>query len=70
MIFPPFDITFGEWSMIAIPIGFTIYLIGVIYGIIAFLKKEKGLIKYISLISIPLGVLFIVFISHLFGGEI
>ncbi|AJD90286.1 hypothetical protein JMA_09690 [Jeotgalibacillus malaysiensis] len=56
--------------MIAIPIGFTIYLIGVLYGIIAFLKKEKGLIKYISLISIPLGVLFIVFISHLFGGEI
>ncbi|MDZ5712568.1 hypothetical protein [Jeotgalibacillus haloalkalitolerans] len=70
MIFPPFNITFGQWSMIAIPIGFAIYLIGVIFGMIAYFKKEKGLIKYVSLISIPLGVLFVVFISHLFGGEI
>ncbi|WP_404407985.1 hypothetical protein [Jeotgalibacillus malaysiensis] len=56
--------------MLAIPIGFAIYLTGITFGIIAFLKKEKGLIKYISLLSIPAGVLFVVFISHLFGGEI
>ncbi|WP_339254105.1 hypothetical protein NSQ43_06640 [Sporosarcina sp. FSL W8-0480] len=30
MIFPPVNITFGKWSMVAIPIGFAIYLTGVI----------------------------------------
>ena len=70
MIFPPINITFGKWSMIAIPIGFTIYLTGITLGIIAFIKKEKGFIKYISLISISLGVLFVVFLSYIFGGEI
>ncbi|WP_313892460.1 hypothetical protein [Psychrobacillus sp.] len=70
MIFPPINITFGKWSMIAIPIGFAIYLTGIALGIIAFIKKEKGFIKYISLISILLGVLFVVFLSYIFGGEI
>jgi len=70
MIFPPINITFGRGSMIAIPIGFAIYLTGITLGIIAFIKKEKGLIKYISLISISLGVLFVVFLSYIFGGEI
>ena len=70
MIFPPINLTFGKWSMIAIPIGFTIYIIGVTLGIIAFKKKEKGFMKYISVISISLGVLFVVFLSYIFGGEI
>lgn len=70
MIFPPINLTFGKWSMIAIPIGFTIYIIGVTLGIIAFKKKEKGFLKYISVISISLGVLFVVFLSYIFGGEI
>ncbi|MFJ8063906.1 hypothetical protein ACIQYS_04670 [Psychrobacillus sp. NPDC096426] len=70
MIFPPINITFGKWSMIAIPIGFGIYLIGITFGIIAIIKKEKGVIKYISLISISLGVLFVVFLSYIFGGEV
>lgn len=70
MIFPPINITFGKWSMIAIPIGFAIYLTGITLGIIAFIKKEKGFMKYISLISISLGVLFVVFLSYIFGGEI
>ena len=70
MIFPPINITFGKWSMIAIPIGFAIYLTGLTLGIIAFIKKEKGFIKYISLISISLGILFVVFLSYIFGGEI
>ncbi|SDN14375.1 hypothetical protein SAMN05518871_103418 [Psychrobacillus sp. OK028] len=70
MIFPPINITFGKWSMIAIPIGFSIYLTGITLGIIAFFKKEKGVIKYFSLISISLGVLFVVFLSYIFGGEI
>lgn len=56
--------------MIAIPIGFAIYLTGLTLGIIAFIKKEKGIIKYISLSSISLGVLFVVFLSYIFGGEI
>jgi len=70
MTFPPVNLTFGKWSMIAIPIGFAIYLTGVALGIIAFIKKETGLIKYISLMSISLGVLFVVFLSYIFGGEI
>ncbi|WP_277584339.1 hypothetical protein [Psychrobacillus antarcticus] len=70
MIFPPINITFGKWSMIAIPIGFAIYLTGITLGIIAFIKKEKGIIKYISLSSISLGVLFVVFLSYIFRGEI
>ncbi|GKV54110.1 hypothetical protein NCCP2222_00570 [Sporosarcina sp. NCCP-2222] len=70
MIFPPINITFGKWSMIAIPIGFAIYLTGITLGIIAFIKKEKGFIKYLSLISILLGVLFVIFLSFIFGGEI
>ncbi|WP_438317051.1 hypothetical protein [Sporosarcina sp. FA9] len=70
MIFPPINITFGVWSMVAIPIGFAIYLTGVTLGIIAFLKKEKGFIKYIALISIALGVLYVVFLFAIFGGEI
>lgn len=69
MIFPPINITFGKWSMIAIPIGFAIYIAGVILGIIAFVKKEKGFIKYISLLSISLGILYILFISFIFSGE-
>ncbi|MCM3711757.1 hypothetical protein [Sporosarcina luteola] len=70
MVFPPINITFGKWSMIAVPIGFAIYLTGITLGIIAFIKREKGFIKYISLISILLGVLFVLFLSHIFGGEI
>lgn len=56
--------------MVAIPVGFTIYLVGVTLGIIAFNKKEKGFLKYLSLISIVLGVLYVVFLSVIFGGEI
>ncbi|MDW0118355.1 hypothetical protein QTL97_15595 [Sporosarcina thermotolerans] len=70
MIFPPFNITFGKWSMVAIPIGFAIYLTGVILGINAFLKKEQGFLKYISIISIALGVLYVLFLFTIFGGEI
>lgn len=70
MIFPPFNITFGKWSMIAIPVGFVTYLIGIGYGITAFRLKEKGFLKYVSVLSLPLGVLYIVFMAHVFGGEI
>ena len=56
--------------MVAIPIGFAIYLTGITLGIIAFFKKEKGFIKYIALISIALGVLYVVFLLAIFGGEI
>lgn len=70
MIFPPLNITFGKWSMIAIPIGFAIYITGVILGLIAFIKKEKGFIKYVSLLSISLGILYILFLSFIFSGEI
>ena len=67
MIFPPINITFGKWSMMAIPIGFVIYLTGLVLGIIAFFKKEKGFMKYISLLSISLGALFIAFLYAVVG---
>lgn len=65
MVFPPINIYFlGMWG---IPIGFIIYLIGLILGGIAFSKKEKGFLKYISIISILLGVIFVVFLYNIFG---
>lgn len=70
MIFPPINLTFGKWSMIAIPIGLAIYVAGIALGITAIIKKEKGVIKYISLLSISLSVLYILFLSNIFGGEI
>ena len=70
MIFPPINITFGVWSMVAIPIGFAIYLTGVTLGIIAFYKKEKGFLKYISLLSLSLGVVYVMFLFAIFGGGI
>lgn len=68
MIFPPFNITFGKWSMIAIPIGFAIYLTGITLGIIAFIKKEKGVLKYISLLSLIFGVLYVAFLFAIVGS--
>lgn len=53
--------------MIAIPIGFTIYLTGIVLGVIAFVKKEKGFLKYISLLSISFGILFIAFLYAIVG---
>lgn len=70
MIFPPINLTFGKWSMIAIPIGFAIYIAGIALGITAIIKKEKGVIKYISVLSISVGVLYILFLANIFGGEI
>ncbi|MBD7984379.1 hypothetical protein H9649_07295 [Sporosarcina sp. Sa2YVA2] len=70
MIFPPLNITFGKWSMLAIPTGFVTYLTGIGLGITAFLKKEKGFMKYISLFSLVLGVLYVVFLFAVFGGTI
>ncbi len=68
MIFPPINITFGKWSMIAIPIGFAIYLTGITLGIIAFIKKEKGFLKYISLLSLIFGVLYVAFLFAIVGS--
>ncbi|WP_432351920.1 hypothetical protein [Sporosarcina sp. A2] len=65
MAFPPINIDFlGWWGIF---IGFGSYSIGIVLGIIAFFKKEKGFIKYISLLSISLGVIFIVFLHAIVG---
>ncbi|MEK4714095.1 hypothetical protein H7992_08115 [Sporosarcina sp. resist] len=65
MTFPPINITIlGWWGIF---IGFGVYLTGIILGIVAFFKKEKGFIKYISLLSISLGVLFIAFLYAIVG---
>ena len=60
MAFPPINIDILVWW--GIFIGFGVYLTGMVLGIIAFFKKEKGLMKYISLLSISLGVLVIAFL--------
>ena len=65
MAFPPINIDFFGWW--GIFIGFGIYLTGLVFGIVAFFKKEKGFMKYISLFSISLGVLFIVFLFAIVG---
>ena len=65
MTFPPINITIlGWWGIF---IGFGVYLTGIILGIVAFFKKEKGFMKYISLLSISLGVLFIAFLYAIVG---
>ncbi|SFQ77399.1 hypothetical protein SAMN05421670_0263 [Psychrobacillus psychrotolerans] len=65
MAFPPINIDiFGWWG---ICIGFGIYLTGIVLGICAFFKKEKGLMKYISLLSVSLGALFIGFLYAIIG---
>jgi len=65
MAFPPINITIlGWWGIF---IGFGVYLTGIILGIVAFFKKEKGFMKYISLLSISLGVLFIAFLYAIVG---
>lgn len=65
MGFPPIRIEFlGMWGIF---IGFTIYLIGLILGLRAFIKKEKGFLKYISLISLIFGVLYVAFLFAIVG---
>ena len=66
MPFPPLNVEyFGLWG--AVFTGFMIYLIGVILGIIAIFKKEKGFLKYISVGSILFGILFIMFLYAIIG---
>ncbi|WP_391118586.1 hypothetical protein [Psychrobacillus sp. L3] len=65
MAFPPISIDLlGWWGIF---IGFGIYLTGILLGIVAFFKKEKGFMKYVSLLSVSLGVLFIAFLSAIVG---
>ncbi|KQL33662.1 hypothetical protein [Psychrobacillus sp. FJAT-21963] len=65
MAFPPINIDIlGWWGIF---IGFCIYLTGIVLGICAFFKKEKGFMKYISLLSISLGVLFSAFLYAIVG---
>lgn len=65
MSFPPINITFlGWWGIF---MGFGVYSAGIILGIVAFFKKEKGFMKYLSLLSISLGVLFIAFLYAIVG---
>ena len=65
MAFPPIYIDIlGWWGIF---IGFGIYLTGIVLGIYAFFKKERGFMKYISLLSISLGALFITFLYTIVG---
>ncbi|AMQ06419.1 MULTISPECIES: hypothetical protein [Sporosarcina] len=65
MSFPPLNITFLGWT--GIFIGFSIYLLGIVLGFIAIYIKEKGFLKYISVISILFGIVFVTFIFAIVG---
>lgn len=64
MGFLPINIL-GWWGIF---IGFGIYLTGIVLGICAFFKKEKGFMKYISLLSILSSILFIAFLYGIIGA--
>jgi hypothetical protein len=71
MIFPPINWPFGLNSMITSPIGLAIYLFGIGLGIVAFRRREPGILKYVSLAcAIPLGVLLLLFLGYIFSGQI
>ncbi|MDR7071926.1 hypothetical protein [Fictibacillus barbaricus] len=48
-------------------IGAIIYIIGFVLSIAAIVKKEKGVIKYISLVSFVLAIYFIVTLFNFIG---
>ena len=54
-----------NWESVII--GFSIFIVGVVFGIKAIIKKEKGLLKYFSLFTIPLGILFLMFLFAIIG---
>lgn len=64
---------FSPWSLMYITnwesviIGFSIFVVGVVFGIKIIIKKEKGLLKYFSLFTIPLGVDFLIFLFAIIG---
>ena len=65
MGFPPINIDFLEmWGIL---IGFSLYLVGLLVGAAAFVKKETGFLKYISAFSVLFGVLYIAFLVAIVG---
>ncbi|WP_433744473.1 hypothetical protein [Falsibacillus pallidus] len=44
-------------------IGILIFISGVIFGVIAFAKKEKGVLKYISVLSVIVVVFFVGYLT-------
>ncbi|WP_085523666.1 hypothetical protein [Tuberibacillus sp. Marseille-P3662] len=43
----------------AIFAGMGIYIIGVILGVVAFARREKGFLKYVSVVSVIIGIFFV-----------
>lgn len=71
MIFPPLNLDFlGSYTLIWIPIGMLLFMIGMGLTLYAFVKKEVGLMKYVALIPLGLGFVLIAFLSQVFSGEI
>ncbi|UOQ44903.1 hypothetical protein MUN89_02830 [Halobacillus salinarum] len=71
MIFPPISLTpLGKDSLWCIPIGVSIYIIGIVCAFISLFKREKGWLKYISMATLLLFTLYFVLLSHVFGGTI
>lgn len=54
-----------NWESVII--GFSIFIVGVVFSIKAIIKKEKGLLKFFSLFTIPFGILFLIFLFAIIG---
>lgn len=71
MIFPPLNLDFlGSYTLIWVPIGLSTFLVGIGLAIYAFIRKESGVMKYVALLPLGMGVLLIAFLSQIFSGEI
>ena len=64
--FSPLNLMFiTNWYSIFI--GFSLFIIGVIFSVMAIIEKEKGLLKFFSLMTIPIGILFPLFLFAIIG---
>lgn len=71
MIFPPLNLDFlGPYTLIWVPIGMLLSMIGMGLALYAFVKKEVSFMKYVALIPLGLGFVLIAFLSQVFSGEI
>jgi hypothetical protein len=64
--FSPLNIKlFTNWY--ALIVGIVIYFVGLILGIIAFAKKESGLLKFISVFSVILFIIGVIYAFNIVG---
>ena len=71
MIFPPINFPpLGEYSLWCIPIGIAIYIIGLVCAFVSLSKREKGWLKYLSMSTLLLFVMYFILLINVFSGTI